>query len=86
MHLLASGQILVLNLKNIAELIKESDNISNEKDKTVLGVIDDTDGLKELYETILNNDFQGDNIITELKKRNEIKDKLRSSFDFMLTR
>ncbi len=38
------------------------------KDKTVLGVIDDTDGLKELYETILNNDFQGDNIITELKE------------------
>ncbi len=52
----------------MAELIKQSENITSEKAKTVLGIMDDDDGMKELNETALNNEFQGDKVITDLKE------------------
>ncbi|WP_072682306.1 DUF5801 repeats-in-toxin domain-containing protein, partial [Arcobacter sp. LA11] len=63
-----NGERLVLNLKGMAELIKQSDDAVNENTKTVLGIMDDNDGMKELNETALNNDFQGDKVISELKE------------------
>ncbi len=63
-----NGERLVINLKGMAELIKQSDNAVNENTKTVIGIMDDNDGMKELNETALNNEFQGDKVISDLKE------------------
>lgn len=62
------GQHTKIKLENIAELIKSSDVVTNESSKTVLGIIDDKEGMDELEQTALNSDFQGDNVISELKE------------------
>ncbi len=63
-----NGERIVIVLENMADFIKASDGIANEKEKTVLGIMNDEDGLKELNETALNYDFEGDNVISQLKE------------------
>ena len=62
------GQHTKIKLENMVELIKSSDVVTNESSKTVLGIIDDKEGMDELEQTALNSDFQGDNVISELKE------------------
>ncbi|SKB51338.1 immunoglobulin-like domain-containing protein [Malaciobacter marinus] len=49
--------------KNIVDLILEE----NIEDKNILGIIKDQEGLDELNQTVLNDDFKGDDVIKSLK-------------------
>ncbi|WP_417334290.1 hypothetical protein, partial [Halarcobacter sp.] len=61
----SDGQKYVFNFQGMADLIKES-NLSSEN-KSVLGIINDQEGMDELNQTVLNPEFKSDNIIRELK-------------------
>ncbi|WP_424712504.1 immunoglobulin-like domain-containing protein [Malaciobacter marinus] len=74
MNLQDSEKSVVLNMdlgttkvkivfKNIVDLILEE----NVEDKNILGIIKDEEGLEELNQTVLNNDFKGDDVIKSLK-------------------
>ncbi|WP_147525221.1 immunoglobulin-like domain-containing protein [Malaciobacter canalis] len=49
--------------KNIVDSILEE----NIEDKNILGIIKDQEGLDELNQTVLNDDFKGDDVIKSLK-------------------
>ncbi|RXJ77344.1 hypothetical protein CRV03_06570, partial [Arcobacter sp. F155] len=61
----ADGQKYVFNFQGMADLIRESNLTS--KNKSVLGIINDQEGMDELNQTVLNPEFKSDNIIRELK-------------------
>ncbi|RYA23239.1 hypothetical protein CRU96_08705, partial [Malaciobacter halophilus] len=74
MNLQDSEKSVVLNMdlgttkvkivfKNIVDLILEE----NVEDKNILGIIKDEEGLEELNQTVLNDDFKGDDVIKSLK-------------------
>lgn len=63
-----NGEQTKIKLVDMAELIKQSDDTLIENSKSVLGIIDDSEGMSELSETALNPDFQGDNVISQLKE------------------
>ncbi len=55
-------------IHNMTDLIKTSEQLPLEKSKSILGIINDQEGLSELNSTALNNDFKGDNVIRALKE------------------
>ncbi|AXH10801.1 large adhesive protein [Malaciobacter halophilus] len=74
MNLQDSEKSIVLNMdlgtqkvkiifKNMVDLVLEE----NIQDKSVLGIIKDEEGLDELNQTVLNDNFNGDDVIKSLK-------------------
>lgn len=63
-----NGEYTHIKLENMANLIKKSYGVKNENLKTVLGIINDDEGMNELEQTVLNPSFQGNDIISNLKE------------------
>ncbi|NVJ54329.1 MAG: hypothetical protein HWD90_11565, partial [Campylobacteraceae bacterium] len=59
------GQRYTFKFEDMAKLIKESSSLT--ENKSVLGIINDQEGMDELNQTVLNPEFKSDNIIRELK-------------------
>ncbi|RXJ89405.1 hypothetical protein CRV01_07945, partial [Arcobacter sp. CECT 8983] len=59
------GQKYKFKFEDMAKLIKESSLLT--ENKSVLGIINDQEGMDELNQTVLNPEFKSDNIIRELK-------------------
>ncbi|MCJ8328075.1 MAG: hypothetical protein MJK08_13350, partial [Campylobacterales bacterium] len=48
-------------------LITETQNLTNQNHKSVIGVVNDAEGFRELEETVLNSNYHDDKIIDRLK-------------------
>ena len=55
-------------IHNMTDLIKTSEQLTLKESKSVLGIINDQEGLNELNNTALNDDFKSDNVIRALKE------------------
>ncbi|MCJ8328073.1 MAG: hypothetical protein MJK08_13340, partial [Campylobacterales bacterium] len=54
-------------LKGMIPLITETQNLNNQNYKSILGIVNDEEGFRELEETVLNSNYHDNNIIDRLK-------------------